>query len=139
MPLRSTFGTPALRMVLVLLLCAASLSMAVWTAARQPTTGLSFRPGDRLSSDKGSMVIDEVDLTPEPGIYEDYATLERFYTRQSELGSIISGGVFTITGEDEETIAGVINAASLCGYLLLPGQTARPSAPKRQSGGPKRA
>lgn len=107
---------PGLRLVCVLTLGFTALIAAVETARRQPRVDQVLSPGMQVSSAHGQLIIEPLDLVPEPGEIAVDDDLRRFYSRQGELAKILKAPLVTVQAQD----ATVETAPHGIGVLDLP-------------------
>lgn len=69
-------------MLLTILACLTATSNILW--------GVPFQKGDYIENEKGSFLVEEIDLTPEPGEFISKVELEKFYLRQALIMNILS-------------------------------------------------
>lgn len=94
-------STPQSRLLLILLFAFTCASFSTWYALQTPTLEISLTPQTQLTSPTQTIIIEELDLTPEPGEITDNDRLERFYSRQQSLSEMAQQGSITYFFGDE--------------------------------------
>lgn len=94
-------ATPRTRLVAVIAFGIIVVFFAVKIALLQPFLRFSFQPGDILKSSTGEVVLESLELMPEPGELSSHTDLNKFYERQNLISNFLNSE-FTVYRQGEE-------------------------------------